>query len=224
MWSARAVGSAPFDLVSDSTSLNWVKNFKYLGYWVGPKLGWGTMIKRTTVKIRQRMAALSTYRFGGLSSPALRRTLFSSYVLPLFTWLMPIYPLFTEKQRNDLDHFYLVCLKRVMHCLRWNDLLFAYAFDEMSLNDRCLRYWDKYLLHLADSTDGELLLEKSSLNFWREAWLRKEISVAGLWRSKRFVEHEAILETILKWTARRPSTNSHCSAGPGRHSSSPVLS
>ena len=208
MWSARAVGSAPFELAGGSMNLSWVKNFKYLGYWIGPKLGWGTMIKRTSVKIRQRMAALSSFRFGGLSSPALRRALFSSYVLPLFTWLMPIYPLFTEKQRNDLDHFYLVCLKRVMRCSRWNDLLFAYAFDEKSLNDRCIQYWDKYLLHLADSLDGELLLEKASLNFWREAWLRKEIPVSGLRRSKRFIGHDSVLETILKWTRSRPSTNS----------------
>ena len=206
LWSARAVGSAPFKLVSGSMSLDWVSEFKYLGYWVCPKLGWGVMIRRTKLKVRQRMASLSALRFGGVSSPALRRALFSSYVLPLFTWLMPIYPLFTTIQRNDLDHFYVSCLKRVMHCSNWNDVLFVYTFDEISLHDRCLRYWNKYLLHLADSTDGDLLLEKSALNFWRQAWLRKEISVAGLRRSKRFVEHDSVLETILKWTASRPSS------------------
>ena len=206
MWSARAVGSAPFKLVSGSMSLDWVSEFKYLGYWVCPKLGWGVMIRRTKLKVRQRMASLLALRFGGVSSPALRRALFSSYVLPLFTWLMPIYPLFTVIQRNDLDHFYVSCLERVMHCSNCNDVLFVYTFDEISLHDRCLRYWTKYLLHLADSTDGDLLLEKSALNLWRQAWLRKEISVTGLRRSKRFVEHDSVLETILKWTASRPSS------------------
>lgn len=208
LWSARAVGSAPFKLASGSMSLDWVSEFKYLGYWVCPKLGWGVMIRRTMLKVRQRMASLSALRFGGVTSPALRRALFSSYVLPLFTWLLPIYPLFTEYQRNDLDHFYVSCLKRALHCSNWNNVLFAYAFDELSLNDRCLQYWNKYLLHLADSTDGDLLLEKSVLNFWRQAWFRKEISVAGLRRSKRFVEYISVLESILKWTASRPSSSS----------------
>ena len=173
------------------------------------------------------MASLSALRFGGVSSPALRRALrralFSSYVLPLFTWLMPIYPLFTAIQRNDLDHFYVSCLKRVMHCSNWNDVLFVYTFDKISLHDRCLRYWNKYLLHLADSTDGDLLLEKSVLNFWRQAWLRKEISVAGLRRSKRFVEHDSVLETILKWTASRPSSISIPELDPGGHRNAPTL-
>ena len=111
MWSARAVGSAPFDLVCGSMSLSWVKNFKYVGYWIGPKLGRGVLIKRSMAKIRQRMAALRSFRFRGLSSRALRRALFSSYVLPLFAWLMVIYPLFTEKQRNDLDHLYVSCFE-----------------------------------------------------------------------------------------------------------------
>ena len=136
---ARAVGSPPFKLEYSSMKLIWVFEFKYLDYWVCPKLGWGVMIRRTMLKIIERIASIAAFRSGDLSSPALRYTLFSSYVLPFFTRLSPIYPLFTTTQRDDLNHFYVPCLKRALHCSRWNDVMFAYTFDETSLHDYYVR-------------------------------------------------------------------------------------
>ncbi|CAF1226271.1 unnamed protein product [Adineta steineri] len=46
------------------------------------------------------------------------------------------------------------CLKRVLFCLGWKDFLFVYLFEELSLDGRCYRYWNKYLCALADSIDG----------------------------------------------------------------------
>ena len=208
LWSARAIGSAPFDIACGEEKISWVKSFKYLGYWVCPKLGWGRMIQSTMEKVRKRISLINSFRLEGKSSFALRRALFSSYVLPLFTWLFPLFPLFTAKQVNDLSHFYYTCLKRTMFCLEWSDGIFSFVFDEISLQDRCGRYWNKYLIALADSTDGELLFENASLNMFRKAWVDREVAIKGLRISKRFVENSSILEKCVKWTSAQPSGDS----------------
>ncbi|CAF4659601.1 unnamed protein product, partial [Didymodactylos carnosus] len=56
IWSARAIGSAPFEIESGDNKINWIKEFKYLGYWISSKLGWGNMIKKSMLKIRRRLA------------------------------------------------------------------------------------------------------------------------------------------------------------------------
>jgi hypothetical protein len=209
--SARAIGSPKFDIVLNENKerkINWVGEFKYLGYWISPKLSWGNMINKTMMKIRQRVSLINAFRLSGMTSPQLRRVLFSSYVLPLFTWIFPIYPFFTDKQKNDLSHFYFTCLRRVMFCLHWNENFFAYAVDEISLEDRCSRYWNRYLVALADSIDGELLIEKSNLNEFRKAWQLGECTVKGLRKSKRFVEHISVLEKVVNWIASTPSSSS----------------
>jgi hypothetical protein len=120
-------------------------------------------------------------------------------VLPIFTWLFPLFPLFTSKQQKDLNHFFYTCLKRVFRCRYWADHFFAYLSNEKSLDDRCLNYWNKFFLTMAESTDGELILEQACLNVHRETWLQKENRVTGVFRSKRFVEHSSILEKCLSW-------------------------
>jgi hypothetical protein len=50
------------------------------------------------------------------------------------------------------------------------------------LEDRCLKYWDKYFVALADTTDGELIFEEANLNALREGWLRKEYSIKGVFK------------------------------------------
>ena len=67
------------------------------------------------------------------------------------------------------------------------------------MEDRCLKYWDRYILALSDSKDGELLLEQANLNQFRKAWLQKEFPVKGLHRSKRYIEHASVVEKGLQW-------------------------
>ncbi|CAF1525178.1 unnamed protein product [Rotaria magnacalcarata] len=53
LFSARAIGLPKFDINFDSNNeekISWVNEFKYLGYWVTPKMGWGTMLKKTMTK------------------------------------------------------------------------------------------------------------------------------------------------------------------------------
>ena len=208
LWSARAIGSAPFDLELNDEKLIWVSEFKYLGYTICPKLGWGKMIQHSKLKIRQRTSAICALRLDGETSAALRRALFSAFVSPLFSWIFPIFPLFTATQRNDLEHFYYTCLKRIFHCSEWDDLFFCFVHDEASLSDNCAKYWQRYLVHLADSIDGTLLLEKAVLNEWREAWVNREFTTKCLRTSKRFIHNESMLAKILSWTANQSSLHS----------------
>lgn len=105
MWSTMAPRSAPFEIETEGNKINWTKEFKYLGYFITPRLGWRKLIHNFMLKIRQRLILINSYRLFGKSSLTLKRALFSSYVLPLFAWLYPVYPLFTELQRALLDHF-----------------------------------------------------------------------------------------------------------------------
>ena len=107
---------------------------------------------------------VNSIKFGRLTSPAFRRVLFSTFVLLFSTRLHALYPLLTDLQRTNLDHFYYISFKRVHHCMYWQDLFFAFAHSEQSLDDVCYVYWTKYLMKLIKSLDGYSLLEQSCLN------------------------------------------------------------
>lgn len=79
------------------------------------------------------------------------------------------------------------------------DYLFTYIFDQLSLDDRCFRYWNRYLIALADSTDGVLLLESAGLNSFRHSWEDREFSVKGLRISKRFIDDKPVFERYMDW-------------------------
>ncbi len=187
---------------------NWKTDYKYLGYIISCKLGWGKLIKDVQCKVRKRIALIRSFRLFGCSSPSLRKILFYSHVLPIFTWIYPVFPLFTSKQQDDLSKFYYSSLRRTLCCLDWNDNFFSYILDELSLENRCALYWNRYLHVLAVSTDGVLLLEKANLAEFRKSWLNKEFSIKGLNRSKRFVPHLSILEKVLTWLSSVPSYSS----------------
>jgi hypothetical protein len=55
MFSARAIGSSKFDIFlkyEKEENIKWVKEFKYLGHWISPKLGWSKMIEKMMTKVR----------------------------------------------------------------------------------------------------------------------------------------------------------------------------
>ncbi len=211
LFSARAIGLPKFDIFFNHVKdekIKWAKNFKYLGYWISPKLGWREMIKKLEVKIRQRISLIKSIKLYDSSSPHLRRMLFSSFVLPLFTWIYPLFPLLTEKQQEDLSHFYFICLRRVFFSLHWNEKFFAFVLIERSLEDRCVAYWNRYLVALADSIDGELLFEKANMNEFRKSWIDSEYSIKCLTRSKRFIDNKSIIEKVVRWLASVPEGSS----------------
>ena len=198
--------SPKFDIALAESNIKWVMEFKHLEYWITPKIGWSSVIDKTLIKIRQRVSMVNSFRCSGTSSLELRKTLLLSYVFPLFTGLFILYPLFTHKQRDDLSHFYYLSLRRIFRCLHWSDIFSAYAFDEISLKDSCLKYWDRYLVALADTTDGELIFEQGSFNQIRKAWLQKEFPIKDLFRSKRYVEHISVIEQCLQWCSANRSS------------------
>ena len=210
MWSARAVGYPnPMPVLKcDGHLIEWVKSFKYLGYFLSTKLGWGHVIGRTQIKIRQQLAMAHSIRFGGSSSPMLRRVLFSTFVLPFFTWLAAIYPLFSEVQQSNINYFYYTALKRIYHCSHWNDTFFAYAYDQRPLDDLYSTHWTKYLKRLDKSLDGYLLLEHSHLNAYRSQWLEQKKPIRCLHRSKRFVRHTDVFGRASNWLLNRGSPDS----------------
>ena len=110
--------------------LEWTASFKYLGYWLTTKLGWGNMLGKMRLRTRQRTAMVNAFRFSGTSSTELKRVLFSTFVTPHFTWLFGLYPLFTDTQRMDLEHLYFTLLKRVYRCQQWEDFVFSSMYNE----------------------------------------------------------------------------------------------
>ena len=210
MFTARAVcypNPMP-QLCCGGQQTEWVSEFKYLGYWLTTKLGWGNMISKARIKTRQRTAMINTFSVGGASSLKLRRILFSTFVLPHFTWLFGLFPLFTHTQRMELNHLYYTLLKRVYHRQCWQDFIFALLHNEKPLDDLCYKYWEKYLKALSRSEDGFLLLEQSSINAHRSLWQDGSKRIRCLHRSKRFVIHIDVLGKVLKWMASHGTSDS----------------
>ena len=201
MFSARAVGYPnPMPrLICGDHKIEWVSPFKYLGYWLTTKLGWGNMIGKTRIKTRQRTAVINSFRLNGASSRQLRRVLFEAFAFPHFTWLFGIYPLFTDTQRSDLTHLYFTLLKRILKCTYWDDRIFTTLYQERTLDDRCYSYWERYLGKLAILNDGYLLSEQSEVNANRSTWTNGELRIQCLYRSKRFVAHMDALGQALRW-------------------------
>jgi hypothetical protein len=175
-----------------------------LGYWLTTKLGWGDIISKT----RQRTALVNSYTYSGTSSIKLRRVLFFTFVLPHFTWLFNLFPLFTDTQRRDLSHLYFTLLKRVYHRQCWEDFVFSLLYKDRSLDDLCYTYWEKYLKILPKLNDGFLLLEQSSLNTHRSLWQEGRKRIRWLRRSKRFVPHMDILGKVLNWMTLHGTSDS----------------
>ncbi|CAM4749027.1 unnamed protein product [Rotaria magnacalcarata] len=125
LWTTRAVGAPRCDISIGENKIKWAKKFKYLGYWITPKLGYGTIIT-----------------------------------------------------------------------------------NEPSLDDQCRKYWDKYLIALSESIDGELLLEQCNLNTFRANWVKKQFTITGIFHSKRYIEHTPLLERIIKWCLSIPPDES----------------
>lgn len=191
-----------------NVEIKWVSAFKYLDYWLTTKLEWGNVIQRSCLRVRQQIGLVNSIRFAGITSSALRCALFSTFVLPFFTWLSALYPLFTNCQQSNLNHFYYTYLKRVMRFCHWSDFFFASAYNEPSLDDRCFRYWIKYCQKLTSSVDGRLLAEQLLLNNHRARWIEHEFRIRSMWPSKRYNFHLDMFTMALDWMARHGTTDS----------------
>jgi hypothetical protein len=171
-------------------------------------LGWGNIISKTRLKTRQRTSLVNSFKYSGTSSIQLRRLLFSTFVLPHFTWLFGLYPLFTDTQRMKLGHLYFTLRKRIYNCQCWDDFTFSSSYNENPLDDLCFRYWEKYTKALSRSNDGFLLLEQSALNSHRSNWQEGFGHIRCLYRSRRFVSHKDVLGLALRWMAMHGSSDS----------------
>lgn len=210
MFSARAVcypNPLP-ELNCGGHRIDWTTSYKYLAHWLTTKLGWGNIIVKTKIMTRQRTALVNSFRYSGVSSTFLKRMLFLTFVLPYFTWLFAIFPLFTDTQREELNHLYLTLLKRISYCQYWEDNLFMSMYSERSLSDRCFSYWEKYRKKFVKHRDGFLLTEQLEINKHRSRWQEGELRIHCLRRSKRFTSHMATLGKALRWMEDHGTSNS----------------
>jgi hypothetical protein len=111
-----------------------------------------------------------------------------------------VYPLFTDRQKDDWGHFYYSSLKRALGIHLWCNSVFSAIYKEPPLENLIWKYWSKYIVAIAGSTDEFILNEQASFNLFRKLWLDKHIIVKHLRRSKRFVPYETCIEKCLKWT------------------------
>ena len=167
------------------------------------------MLQVTKAKIAQRVAIVRACRVNGTVSRKMKRILFKSYVFPLFAWLFGIYPLFTDRQRDELSHYYFVCLKRCIGLSVWNDFYFSAAFNEKTLENHCYSYWKRYRIVLDRTTDGLLLYERLVHEWYRDRWLTHELVVSHIHRSKRIVKHTSILTSVNTWIEKNDENSVH---------------
>jgi hypothetical protein len=118
-------------MVMGEHQITWINSFRYLGYQLSSKLSGGQIISTFECKIRQRVVIARWCSFDGTVFLKLRRVLFSTYVMSLFTWLYGIYPLFTDCQRDDFGDFYFMCLKRILGIPVSNDIVFVAIYKEV---------------------------------------------------------------------------------------------
>jgi len=59
-----------------------------------------------------------------------------------------------------------------------------------------------------ESSYAELTFEQTNLNVFIQAWLPKENSIKGVYRSKRFVQYTTILENCVDWCSNVASNKS----------------
>jgi hypothetical protein len=95
----------------------------------------------------------------------------------------------------------------VLYGQQWSDFLFASIFNEVSLENKYTRYWNKYLSALSESKGGERILEQLILNVYRKEWLDGSHIVHRLRRSKRFIEHETVVQKCFDCHGDNPLTD-----------------
>ena len=79
MLSLRAIGHPNFNIHfrhNTKALIKWVPEYKYLGYLISSKLGWGKFLKYIMTKIRQRISLIKSFKVFGSSTPSLRKTFF----------------------------------------------------------------------------------------------------------------------------------------------------
>ena len=101
MWFVQAVAypNLMLTLKCGGHEIECTKSYNYLSYLVTTKLDWEHVINPIQIKIRQQIVIVNSIRFSGATSTILHRALFATFLLPFFTWLYALYPLFTNPQR-----------------------------------------------------------------------------------------------------------------------------
>lgn len=77
--------------------------------------------------------------------------------------------------------------------------MFVVMTGEKTLESHYFKFWIRYKKYLSNSIDRILLYEQTNLTTLRSLWLEKEMSIAGLYSSKRFVSFATSTQRCLRW-------------------------
>ena len=96
-----------------------------------------------------------------------------------------------SKSQNNLMNIQNYYLDRFLQNLN------MHLFDELSLEDRCIAYWNHYYVFLSDSIDGNLLLKQVTLSVFGSGCLNKDFSIKGFKKSERFMPYRFVIERVM---------------------------
>jgi hypothetical protein len=150
-------------------------------------------------RIREQIRCTRMCRIAGSTSSMLRQVLFNAFVRPLFTWLCCLFPLMTNRQQDELGHFYFSCRKRSEGNFLWNNILFAHLKEEQTFENMCHKYWGKFVKSIRGTKDELILQEQSCWDFYRNQWIDKQIRVRSLYRSKRITKYTPTVVKGVRW-------------------------
>ena len=139
-----------------------VSSFKYLGVEIRTKMGWGPYIRGRVMKIRNIYTALRRmFRTIPSERYKIRNKLFCAFAFLHFVWLFVTWFYFTETQRQEIEHIYCTGLRLIYDLREWNDFATLVLARERSILDYVYDYWDKFMKHLNESSEG---------NEYRQTW------------------------------------------------------
>jgi hypothetical protein len=168
--------------------IEFVNSFKYLGVTVSTKLGWTIFITDKIRKIRRIYAGLREInRSICTKEMRIRKKIFCAFAIPHFLWLLPLWFIFTEKQRNYIEHVYCSGLRTVYGIGKWEDETILALTREKSLRDVVFTYWSKLSRHLEISPDAVVFQQTWNTHKMLTTLEPSHKKLIGFCRNSRFL-------------------------------------
>jgi hypothetical protein len=189
--------------------IEYVKTFKFLGIEIGTKLGLGKHIQDRLKKVKTSYTALrKIYKSIPKNEIKIRKRLFCAFSLPHLIWLFSTWFMFTEKQRQKIEHVYGTGLRLVYNLQGYEDFTTLCLSRELTLRDYIYNYWIRFQKHLDESLEAEA---------YRQTWiaylivtdpLKRYYSSIGLRKNSKFANrlYERATHTYLDFLS---FTNAH---------------
>jgi hypothetical protein len=177
------------EIMYQYNKIDYVKRFKCLGIEIGTKLGLGKHIEDRLKKVKNSYSALrKIYKSIPKNEIKIRKKLFCAFSLPHLIWLFATWFLFTEKQRQKIEHVYGTGLRLVYSLQGYEDFTTLCLTKELSIRDYVYKYWIRFQKHLDESPEAEsyrqtwtayLIATDPSKSYYRSMGLRTNSKFAN---------------------------------------------